>query len=250
MAQIQLYTIADLDDNLFQSKRKCGDAQEQDLVAVGFLADGAAHSFMTPQQMALFQMLNASTRLIPNTARDYASFKRVRLPFHHHSIISFGGIILTPAGQPDEKWFQHIQSQAGANHGILSELLAAVLAEGTRQSADIRARIITDFELPLYFNVKHNKGDNAVLRQMRDFLLPLLPTGWWVHFNDNNLAVAPSFLGKDKALEYFQREIAEPDAAYLGMGDSLTDLPFMSKCLWGCMPVRSQSFEALFGQHS
>ena len=57
----------------------------------------------------------------------------------------------------------------------------------------------------------------------------------------NNLALVPRFLGKERAVRHVIRHHLGPEPVLtLGMGDSLSDIPFLSACDFSVVPTASQ----------
>ncbi len=117
--------LVDLDDTLLQTRGKCPPGVELWPAATG--RDGQPLSFMTPAQRALFAWLDATTRVVPVTARTLDAFQRVALPFRHGAVLSFGGTVLRPDGQPDLDWHANVDADPG------SQWLRAMLLELMRK---------------------------------------------------------------------------------------------------------------------
>ena len=64
------------------------------------------------------------------------------------------------------------------------------------------------------------------------------------HSNGNFVAVYPPHIGKEKAVRWFIDNIVPEGAITIGMGDSLTDGPFMAECDYIFMPNRTQNSAA------
>jgi len=105
--------------------------------------------------------------------------------------------------------------------------------------------IISDAGLPLYVNAKHNGRDETALAVLAAALKEWLPEGWKMHFNGNNLAALPPYLGKDKAVSFYLKELAPAHSFVIGLGDSFTDLCFMGLCDYAMTPTTSQIFQQL-----
>ncbi len=99
--------------------------------------------------------------------------------------------------------------------------------------------------MPLYVNAKHNGKNLAELRKLALMLNASLPDGWKLHYNGNNLAAMPAYLGKEYAVEYYLKNLAPAHSFVLGLGDSFTDLGFMGLCDYAITPTRGQVFDRL-----
>ncbi|MDR1462209.1 MAG: hypothetical protein LBI68_03615 [Azoarcus sp.] len=240
---LKKFLFADLDDTLFQSRRKCPPCDG--LVPVAYLKDGSAHSFATPAQDNLLALFQCEMTVIPVTARNADAFQRVRLDFPHGGIMDYGGIIITPDGRPDAHWLERSAARGAHSFAALDAMLHQIAAHAAANGAAVRARLINDFDIPLYLCAKSREGDEraldaieaAVRRDCGEGGLPLR-----VHRNGNNLAVLPDWLDKRHAVEYMieclRREHGE--IITIGMGDSLSDIAFMSACDYALVPRASQ----------
>ncbi len=233
--------FVDLDDTLFSTLRKTPAPVGP---AVAHRRDGAPLSYMSSAQRALFALLSAAGMLVPTTGRNVEAYRRIALPFTGPVICSFGGVILTADGIPEPRWHALISAEAARHTDALLGLVEPVLRLGDRLGADVRARAIEDAGNPLYLSVKHNQDDGAALARVANQVHPLVPPGWRVHHNDNNLAVMPPYLGKERAVAWFRAELAPPGALAIGIGDSLSDLPFMAACDFAMAPSGSQVLAA------
>lgn len=232
----------DLDDTLFRSRRK---TLEQDAEPIAYRGDGEALSFMTRRQRAFFEWLSRDAVVVPTTGRNAAALGRVHLRFQAHAICSFGGLMLRPDGSPEPRWRAHIEEQARAALPGLGALLEAIRSEASRTGLDVRARPVADDGLELYLSIKHNADDAAALATLVPFIERHLPAGWRTGLNDNNLAVMPGFLGKEKAVAWYLEHLAQPHAFVLGGGDSFSDAPFLALCDYVLTPAQSQLFAGM-----
>lgn len=238
MLPIILFT--DLDDTLFHSHRKVAPSEAHQ--AMAYLADGSPISYASPQQQTLLQHWQQHATVIPVTARNYDSFRRVKIPFQHHAIINYGAVVLNPDGSVDNDWLA--QSQQAAEHSVPQ---LQILAEQLQQLpeailSDLHIRLIGDFDITFYLLVKSRGGHLAHLAQAADLLQPLLQHQEKLHLNSNNLAILPAWLDKAHAVNYVQQHYRQQlgELLTLGMGDSLIDLPFMQSCDFLIAPHPSQ----------
>lgn len=245
---IRAIALVDLDDTLFQTLRKCPpDVPVERLTALGFAADGSPLSYATPRQMQFLDWLAETTHLVPVTARSLDALRRARIPFTA-AICAHGGVILDDAGEVDDGWATIIAARAAEHVEMLSDLVAAIATEARGQGVAINARVLKEGDLSLYTLAKHADADADALFAVVDAAVPSLPTGWTDHRNGNNVALMPPYLGKAHAAAHILPELRErfPDAPVIGIGDSLTDAPFMGLCDFAMMPTRSQLAGGMF----
>lgn len=254
---MQTYVLLDLDDTIFQTRSKCPSEELDSLIPAALDRHGNPLSFIRWRQRHFLDWLSASATVIPVTARSVSAFRRVLLPFHHGAIVDFGGVVLKPDGSLDEEWDAGMRRLLMPLGDKLERICEMFKKRSEMLSLDARIRVISDFEMPLYVVAKHSQGSRTALRILHDDYLSSAPNEKWdeqffVHFNDNNLAIVPRCLGKERAVEYFLKRYAgsEPRLT-LGIGDSLSDVPFLSKCDFAVAPGNSQIIRTLLtGQES
>lgn len=238
------YLFVDLDDTLFSSLTKC--ATDSDLQPVAFLKDRSACSFTTSKQRAFFSMVNDTMTLIPATARNQDAFSRVDLPFSDYKIINYGGVVLTPAGEPDAEWLESMRIEMASALPGLRKVMSII--DEFAQSAGLGggARLIEDFDIPFYVVVKDPEkvGERLAMIDTRAVAPWIAGEGkdFYVHRNGNNLAVLPKALNKVRAVEYITRVLREKygEVLTMGMGDSRSDARFMAACDYAIVPNGTQ----------
>jgi hypothetical protein len=243
---MQVYLFLDLDDTLFQTRPKCPESGP--LRPAAFRKDGTPLSFMTQRQGHLFELFDSTATIIPVTARNLDAFRRVDLPFRSLAVLDFGGVILLADGTPDPLWDARVRPQALAAGRELAGLRDRLASFIEGEGLEVSVRLIVDFDLPLYVVMKHARADSAVLERIRQEMLSgLNPGRFFVHANDNNLSVVPGFLGKEHAVQHILDTYLEPGPRLtLGMGDSLTDAPFVQLCDYVLVPAGCQLFHHTF----
>ncbi|MEM9756637.1 MAG: trehalose phosphatase, partial [Pseudomonadota bacterium] len=170
--------FTDLDGTLFQTARKMpGDATNAHLAAE---AKNGQHSYMTPAQEALVAWLNATTRLVPVTARSTEALARCTIVFRDWRVAANGAIILDPAGAPDPDWGTHI-AQISRDWAPTLAGLEAKVAAGNGDGK-LRHWIVREDGLPIYYCVKSN-GDERWLDDVADELRSVAGLGLDVHRN-------------------------------------------------------------------
>ena len=243
------YIFLDLDDTLFQSRRKCPPGEP--VKEISHSANGQPTSFITNQQQEFFKWLTDGAEVIPTTARSIDSFQRVNIPFTGYAICSFGGIILEPDGNCHPDWQTYIAPLVKQHRDFLFVAAKSVKDFAELQEIDVRIRIVSDAGYDFYVSIKHNQSHVGELDRIVEFMQAHLPSDWRIHFNDNNVGLLPPYLGKEYAVSWFiERYINVRDSLIIGVGDSLTDADFMALGDYAIMPPRSQLFTSLLARKS
>jgi len=239
---VRALVLLDLDDTLFQTRRKCPpDVPADALRALGFGRDGAPLGFATPRQRTFLSWLGEAALIVPVTGRGRDALGRVRLDFRA-AICAHGGVLLNEDGEPDSDWARQIAREAAPHRAGIAALMQAAGEIAERERVPLRARVLAERGTELYVLLKHPDGDAAALDKVVDRIAPLVPSGWTLHRNGNNAALLPPFLGKALAVQALLPRLREryPDAPVIGVGDSLSDAPFMALCDYAMMPAGSQ----------
>lgn len=227
--------FADLDDTLFQTRRKMNGADIHRQAAVAANGDPRKSSFMTTQQWAMFDWLHSTTELIPVTARSGDAYSRVDLPFSSWAIISNGAVILEPNGQPHQPWADKMTKTLAP----LADTMQLILDAGREADIDTRSWIVEEDGLATYVCFKLNEITPDSLKALENLAVPV--TNWTRHFNSETLALIPPGSGKAAAVDYLhQRLNADKARPTLGFGDSLSDLSYMTSTDVLMIPSASQ----------
>ncbi len=238
----RIYLLADVDDNLIATGRKSTVAGAK---PVAWDNKGEVCGFLTPKQAVMLDWFRAGCEVIPTTARSTDAMRRFKLPFRRYAITAFGGTVLGANGQPLAKWRNFVEAPAAQAQPILAGLHTLVTTEAKAAGIDVRCNVLQDYGIDMFLSVKHNqrekKDELAVLHAV---VLKAVPADWTVHLNGNFLAVYPPHIGKEKAVRWFIDNIVPKDATTIGMGDSLTDAPFMAECDYIVMPNGTQNSRA------
>lgn len=238
----QPIVFSDLDDTIFQTTRKMLDSEVEQGVLASEALNGR-HSYMSPTQMVMMEWLLNTTRFIPVTARSTDALKRCRLEFRDWQVCSNGAVVLLPDGTLDERWFEQMRRHAQAVSGRLADLLGFV--ENETVPGMFRCWIVEEFDTGIYFCVKSNQGEDR-LSEIEETLATVAGNHLVRHRNGNNLSFTPAAISKRHAVDYLaQQFLGTERVPVLGMGDSLTDLPFMSMCDMMVIPRKSQIDRAL-----
>ena len=242
--KLQKLLFVDLDNTLFQTAPKCGGEGALEIAAL--LQDGSACSYTTKLQREALQFFTREMVVIPTTARSHGAFQRVLLPFESYAIIDYGGVVLMPGGEPDKVWLDVMQAELAEAAAPLPRLQSEISRYIEISGDALRARMISDFGVDFYIVIKSKDGALIQLDSVeQDVIVPwvLRSSGAFrCHRNGNNLVVIPRILDKSRAVEHVARCLQKTygDVMTFGMGDSDSDLSFMSACDFSIIPRDSQ----------
>lgn len=227
--------FTDLDDTLFQTARKMASAPRAEHMAAESL--NGSHSYSTDAQGQLVRWLLETTDFIPVTARTTEAFWRCRIPFRSLKICAHGAVILEANNSLDEGWFSRCRSLAESAAGAMAKMRARL---GQEPEGAFRSWVAEEYGVGIYFCVKSNGLAEDLDRLDRD-LTAIAGEALTRHRNGNNLSLIPRGIGKKEAVTYVLGKLPLAlDRPLLGMGDSLTDLPFMELCNMMVVPQGSQ----------
>jgi len=237
----QCIYLTDLDDTLFRSFHK--HPQGEALTRVTTATNGH-HGNMNPAQQGLLSALRATGAVIPVTARSTDAFARVHLDFGtRRAILANGAVILNEEGTAEPDWLAHTAQIGRSAEALLRDMSGLISAEF---GAAARSWIVEEYGAPVYFCVKMNASGAEEVRSGISAAAELLASrfdlsGLQHHANGNNLSFTPTGISKREACRYLIESIRDGRGAPLiGIGDSLTDLPFMGLCDFIMTPSGSQ----------
>lgn len=239
--------FVDLDDTLFQTRGKCPPGAE--LIVAALDRQGQPLSFMTRQQQQFLEWLDRSAHVIPVTARNSEALGRVHLPFRHGAILDFGAVIQRPDGTLDPVWDSQMRPALLELESALRAIERQWQAWNEELELGLRVRVVSDHGMPLYVVAKHPDSDLQRLGRLENVWRQTgVDSRFFVHANHNNLCAVPRCVGKEHAVTYFLRTSAGPEPQLvLGVGDSLSDIPFLALCDFAMLPRRSQILKTLLG---
>lgn len=232
--------FADLDDTLFLSLRKL-PAHAHEGKRLVSPADNGNDSYQTLKQQNLFAWLRETTDLIPVTARSTRAFAKIDLDFgNSFKIVANGAVIIKPDGKIDQDWHEILLAEITPLHESILEI------EENCQNIARELGILVRCPQTLENGMRHSvivKQDNldVELRLQEIFERVDVPEDWTRHLNGNNMAFTVPAVSKKRAVEYVMQQLPDLDKTVtIGMGDSFTDMPFMSLCDLFVTPLQGQ----------
>jgi len=233
-----IIAFSDLDDTLFSSPRQFDSVEGLHVAAT--LPDGRVGAYASHAQSKMLEMISRSGMLVPVTGRRTDSLSRVSCQFNGDKVASHGAIILNAENNIHSEWKQVLDAEVGLWSTKMDQLYTAAYAHIKTHNLDLRVRIVEDYGYPCYLCIK---GDTDDLHQIHADNFNDLTDGFYIHVNNRNLAFLPPYASKQRAVQFLKQRyqtIFEGEQMYLGLGDSISDLPFMSECHFHIIPCVSQ----------
>lgn len=230
--------LTDLDDTLFTTARKIKGVPIELCTVASTLTDGSPSGYRTPAHRALMQLMEVGD-IVPVTARSREVMARCDVP-QAPAICSNGGVIVLADGRIDQDWHDEIVTNVGDRTEIdgLHEQVRQVAGAGFRNWT------VDESGTPLYICFKNDASDEDAIERLALDIEDgsILPEGWSLHRNGNNLALMPVWISKRRAARHLIARVRskQPNRLVIGLGDSLSDLGFMAECDYAMHPTHSQ----------
>lgn len=250
ITQMEKFLFLDLDDTVFQTRRKCSDNKQVSIASYNLA--GQPSSYFLPKQKTLLALLDEQWRIIPTTARTQDAYARVDLglSLYDGAILNHGGTIISADGQVNTQWYDAIQSQLEVAYPLFPQIKKSIQCYAKQHNMDVMIRVIEEAELQYYIEVRHNQ---AVFSELELVLMqcvkPLLQKMrlFDVYLNSNSLTILPKCINKLHAVDYrigvLKHDYGE--ILTMGMGDSLSDAPFIALCDYAMIPQNTQLHQQL-----
>lgn len=248
---LQPVFFTDLDDTLFQTKRKMQDELNMTAVTAAALDRSLLpRSFMSEEQTNFVNWLFEHADVIPVTARGTEEIGRVQLPFSSWRVTTHGAVILNVDGSVNADWQSRILADIAPYYDRLITLQKEI--ENRMAQCDLNAWVRINYEygdVPIYFVMKHRDSTkiDELYRFADEIEAELGTEGFYIHRNSNNIAWIPLPIEKGHAVRWLIEHLRKERGYFpiIGMGDSLSDYSFMKLCTWFAMPQKSQFTEAI-----
>jgi HAD superfamily hydrolase (TIGR01484 family) len=232
----------DLDDTIFQTKRK----NSQGIIQATNPENPENISFMTEGQKLFTDIfLNRdNVKIIPVTARDMEQYKLTLLSNNPNitTAVTYFSAVITDHGEIDQEWQEHIKNSYSKLKFSVREIMEKITANADLENFKIHS--VEDFYIVIKNRSKDKNQYIIQNEELKNKLSAMINDEYYIHYNSNNIAVLPKFLDKKNAVEYLIKKYRP--LLTIGAGDSITDLNFMELCDFKIIPKNSQINEYLF----
>lgn len=231
----RIYAFTDIDDTLIATERKLPSGVSS--YPGAYDREGQVRSFFSAHQQTLLNILvKAGAELIPVTGRNTDALQRVKYQFTNYAAVSHGAVVLDPSGSVCPLWLEKLKGGETDWHQLLTDANQQVESTIRRLGLEARTRVIVDQGIAAYVSVK---GTPAALQALNVLFQELQPLN--LHINGHNAALRAAYTCKKQAtLHILQHLDPSPDDLLVGLGDSVSDLPFMRECHFGVFPIGTQ----------
>lgn len=247
----RLIVFTDIDDTLMTTPRKLTSTEGLPPGAVR--PDGKITSYLAPQHQALWNhLVRKADVAIPVTARSLEAYRRLTLAFHAEAVLDFGATILNAKGLPDKDWLEQMQDQSAKRQTasllatLQGELVSALELSPTQLTTELR---VSPEGIPCFLNFRFSVADKplgaaVILRWLK---AQELRSDVTLHESDRDVTLLPLHVSKRAAVQHVIAHYGYQDDLRVGMGDSLSDVPFMQECHFHVLPTSSRAAASLGG---
>ena len=237
--------LIDLDDNIFQTKRKLEVQNKKAFKIAALDRQLNPRSFLTHCQSNFIDWLLKNADVIPVTARGTEETSRVNIGFNSWKVMTHGAVITNPNGDTDSDWKNHVSNELSRYQKRLQNKQKILTKAFEDNNIKAWARINYEYkDLAIYLVIKHT--DSTQLHEIYDVADKLDEKygidGFYIHRNGNNIAWIPKCIQKGLAVEFLLNKLKteEKGIPVIGFGDSISDHTFLKQCDWFGMPKSGQ----------
>lgn len=233
--------FTDLDDTLFATKNR--QEVTEGCIVASTDKDGKPSGYQNKKQQGLLEKLKLIGLVVPVTARTNLQYKRVLLDFGTNYILNSGASIILD-DKIDQEWKGRTLNILKTTNQLIKSHWDLFVQENPN--------FIYDLIKPAGFNglilqwgIKSNKQYDIdyIGRKLKSFILTHnLPL--WMHYqNDKGVYLIPNGISKESAVEYVINKL-KPEVS-LGVGDNISDVPFMKLCDYCLFPSQCMALKNL-----
>jgi hydroxymethylpyrimidine pyrophosphatase-like HAD family hydrolase len=242
----RLFVFTDLDDTLFKSAKNtpCDSS-----ISATIDASGKTYAHSSVQQQKLLEiMVVAGGLIIPVTGRSTHSFLNCKLPAVMNSqyvIVCHGAVILDVNHSLLKDWHSYLKCQFDLVEweNKLIKICDQLSVYFKSKHSEIKVRLIVDQSITAYVCIKISKSNytEEVSNEVNYLLNNILEEDMLLHSNGRNFAILPPYAQKKVAVNFLKArmKIDQRDTVF-AMGDSHSDLPFMSESDFLIIPSDAQ----------
>lgn len=239
--------FTDIDDTLMQTSRKIKQKSTAIPGAIG--NDGQHSSFMDKSRKNLLDKLLTQEVCIPVTARNQKSFDNLLIKFKHEAVLNFGATIINLDKSVDMKWANSISIKS--DYLNQKEIFFQLKKELNSLLDDFIVKISFDHGIYNYMNFRNENFDIKKIlnleKNITDFLIKNDYThSFYIYKTDRDLALIPSFIKKEHAVQYLLEQRYSNKELSIGIGDHKNDLSFMSCCDFIMVPTDSSLMKFIY----
>ncbi len=229
------FVFCDLDNTIIRHQNRGG------IAVVGVNEFGLPSTVMTTEDLEMYHQALEFGAIIPTTGRSIAEYRRLHgLSFDGWAILNHGATLLYQ-NQIDQPWLEQTKSIIQAMIDTTLQIYHLLLSQ--LDLNQITIRLHQEHSLPLYISVRCPRDqDFTPLQDFLDLHLQPFTMGAYNLLHTGRISsIIPSAINKKTAVyEVMNRLKLESEIKTLGIGDSLTDLPFMQLCDQQRYPLDSE----------
>jgi hydroxymethylpyrimidine pyrophosphatase-like HAD family hydrolase len=233
--------FTDLDDTICQNLRQVEFGDRDGMVSIS--KSMLHNTCMTVKQQNMLRWLVQTTELVPVTARGVVDFSDINIDFgaSRHRIVANGAVILDRDGSHDEEWARVMAEEMAPYQEQFAQIVETIGKFCATRGHEVESRITSEHGMSISALFHTKDGSNAVATALAVICDGVENRGWQTHLNGNTLAFTPPPVSKRRAVEHLLGRIeGARHRPVIGMGDSLSDLGFMTQCDFLSIPRGSQ----------